>query len=109
MQDPNPLRGTALTIGLVGLGAVVTAVILILFRDETLSSPEVGLLVRVGAVLLAISLVLPGFRRPSLGVMIGVAAALVLILMRPALIWAGLIGWLAWILLDRQRTDDKAS
>lgn len=109
MQDPNPLRGTALTIGLVGLAAVITAVILILFRDATLSSPEVGLLVRVGAILLAISLVLPGFRRPSLGAMIGVSAALVLILMRPALIWAGLIGWVAWMILGRQRTDDRAS
>lgn len=109
MPEPNSLRGTALVLGVIGFTMASAALLLVLFGFEDLRGPAVGVLARVGAILLAVSLVLPSISKPSMTVVVVTGAALVLILLRPGLIWAGLIGWWAWVLLGRQRTDDKAS
>lgn len=109
VPEPNPLRGTALILGVVGIAMASAALLLVLFGVEDLRGPTVGVLARVAAILLAVSLVLPTIRKPNTSMLIVVGLGLVLILLRPGLIWAGLIGWWSWVLLGRQRTDDKAS
>lgn len=66
------------------------------------TGPE-GLLVRVGALLGAVALILPTVRRPSLSTIVIAVAGLTLVLARPGLVWAALIGWSAWALIGRQR------
>jgi hypothetical protein len=65
-------------------------------------------LIRAGAVLGAVALVLPGIRRPSLPTLLVAGAGLVLVLARPGLVWAALIGWVAWALLSRQRRTSSS-
>lgn len=109
MSAPNPLRGTALTLGVIGIAMASLALLLVFFGVEDLQGPTVGVLARVGAILLAVSLVLPTISKPSVTMVVITGVALILILLRPGLIWAGLIGWWLWVLLGRQRTDDRAS
>lgn len=79
------------------------------FGSSDLTTPFVGVLVRVAALLIAVSLILPSVRKPSLSTILVVGALLILILMRPALIWAGLTGWLLWMVLGRQRSRTERS
>ena len=95
------MRGTALTLGIIGVAAVVTAGLMILLGSSDLRTPSVGVLVRVGAILLAVSLVLPSIRRPSIITIIVIGSVLLLVMMRPALIWAALIGWVVWLVMNR--------
>ncbi len=75
-----------------------------------LNSPTAGVLIRVGAILLAVSLVLPVVKKPSTIMTVVVGAGLLIVLLRPGLIWAALIVWLLWLGLGGQRsTDDSAS
>lgn len=78
---------------------------MVVFGSSDLTTPFVGVLVRVAALLIAVSLVLPSVRRPSLSTILVVVPLLILILMRPALIWAGLTGWLLWMVVRRQRSS----
>lgn len=77
---------------------------------DDVNSPTAGILIRVGAILLAISLVLPVVKKPSLGTSVIVGTGLVVVLVRPGLIWAGLVALVIWLAIGRQRsTDDSAS
>lgn len=103
VAEGNQLRGTAIALGAIGIVAMVIGLIGILVADPGEPSPTSGVLIRAGAVLGAIALVLPGIRKPSLPTLLVAGAGLVLILLRPGLVWAALIGWVAWVLLSRQR------
>lgn len=110
MANPSPLRGTALTLGVIGLIAAVAGMLIAFTGTNDLTSPTAGVLIRVGAILLAVSLVLPVVKKPSTGMTVVVGAGLLIVLLRPGLIWAGLIAWVLWLGLGRQRsTDDNAS
>ncbi len=98
----------AIAMGVVGAALVVTAFGFVLFTDETLTTPAIGLAVRVGAVLVAASLALPSVRKPSLPAMLIAGAVLVLVLLRPSLIWVGLAAWITWLVRSRQRARAEA-
>lgn len=110
VADPSPLRGTALTLGVMGAIAAVAGMLIVLTGSDDLNSPTAGVLIRVGAILLAVSLVLPAVKKPSTLMTVLVSAGLLVVLIRPGLVWAGLVGWVFWLVLGRQRsTDDRAS
>jgi hypothetical protein len=89
--------------GVVGLLVIAVGVILVLVRDADDGSTLGGLIIRAGAVLGAMALVLPTIRKPSLSTLIVAGLGLVLVLARPGLVWAALVGWAVWVLLGRQR------
>ncbi|HEX2403869.1 MAG TPA: hypothetical protein VHM29_04125 [Acidimicrobiia bacterium] len=103
MPEANPLRSTAIAMGVVGLLVIAAGVILVLLQDADDGSTLSGLIIRVGAVLGALALVLPTIRKPSLPTLIVAGLGLVLVLARPGLVWAALLGWAGWVLLGRQR------
>jgi hypothetical protein len=103
VAEANPLKGTAIAIGALGILAMVAGLVALLLADPGEGSPTGGVLIRAGAVLGAIALVLPGVRKPSLPTLLVAGAGLILVLARPGLVWAALIGWVAWALLSRQR------
>lgn len=110
VTSPSPLRGTALTLGVIGLIAAVAGMLIVFTGANDLNSPTAGVLIRVGAILLAVSLVLPVVKKPSTIMTAVVGAGLLVVLLRPGLIWAALIAWVLWLGLGRQRsTDDNAS
>ena len=110
MDKPAPMSATALSVGIVGLALIVAGVLVALFGEDVSTSPSSGVLIRVGAVLGAVALVLPTFKRPSLAALLVAAAGLVLVLARPGLIWIALIGWVVWLIAARQRkTADNES
>ena len=101
------MRATALTLGVVGLALVLLATVMVIWGSSDFGSPAVGVLIRVAGILLAVSLVLPIIRKPSFSTLLVAGAGLVLVLTRPALIWAALIGWVVWVAFARHSTDDK--
>lgn len=103
MAEDNPLKSTAVTLGVVALLVIGAGVAIILLSDPDDGSTGGGIFIRAGAVLGAIALVLPTIRKPSFPTMLVAGAGLVLVLARPGLVWAALIGWAVWILLGRQR------
>lgn len=107
MQDPGPLRNTAIALGAIGAGAALAGIVTALTPNATLTTPIVGVSIRVGAILLAISLALPSVRRPSAPALALVSAGLVLVMIRPGLIWAAVIGWVLWRVLRRQERTDR--
>lgn len=110
MSEQRPKLGTAFTLGIFGAIAAGTGIVIALTPNASLTTPIVGVLIRVGAVLLAVSFAIPLFRKPSGLVMTLLGAGLVVVLIRPALIWAAVIGWIGWTILGRQRsTDDNDS
>ena len=108
MADGNPLKSTAIAVGAVGLVAIAVGLVMIWFEEPNDGSNLGGLLIRVGAVLGAVALVLPSIRRPSLPTLIVAGLGLVLVLARPGLVWAALIGWALWVLLGRQRRTSSS-
>ncbi|HWL48693.1 MAG TPA: hypothetical protein VNT92_02360 [Acidimicrobiia bacterium] len=106
-QD-NPLKSTAIAVGVAGMVVIGVGLAVILFQDADDGSTLGGLLIRVGAVLGAVALVLPSIRRPSLPTLIVAGLGLVLVLARPGLVWAALIGWAIWVLLGRQRSTSSS-
>lgn len=108
VAEGNPLKGTAIVIGVLGVLGMVAGLIVFLLADPGEASPTAGVLVRSGALLGAVALVLPGIRKPSLVTLLIAGAGLVLVLARPALVWAALIGWVAWALLSRQRRTSSS-
>jgi hypothetical protein len=108
VAEGNPLKGTAIAIGALGIVAMVVGLVALLMAEPGEGSPTGGVLIRAGAVLGAIALVLPGIRKPSLPRSLVAGAALVLVLARPGLVWAALIGWVAWALLSRQRSTSSS-
>jgi hypothetical protein len=76
----------------------------IVFEEGTTSDMRAGVLIRVGAIIGAVALVLPSIRKPSVSTILVAAAGLILVLARPGLIWAALIGWVLWLWLGRQRS-----
>jgi len=108
VADGNPLKSTAIAVGVVGLVAIAVGLVMIWFEEPNDWSNLGGLLIRVGAVLGAVALVLPSIRRPSLPTLIVAGLGLVLVLARPGLVWAALIGWALWVLLGRQRRTSSS-
>jgi hypothetical protein len=108
VAQKNQLRSTAVAIGAVGLVVIGMGLAMLLFDDQGRGSNLGGLLIRVGAVLGAVALVLPNIRKPSLSTLIVAGLGLVLVLARPALVWAALIGWAVWVLLGRQRSRSSS-
>ena len=108
VAEGNRLKGTAIALGAIGIVAMVAGLVAILLVDPREASPTGGVLVRVGAVLGALALVLPGLRKPSLSTALIAGAGLVLVMARPGLVWAALIGWAAWVLLSRQRRTSRS-
>jgi hypothetical protein len=103
VAEGNQLRGTAIALAALGILGMVIGLIVILMADPGEGSPTGGVLIRAGAVLGAIALVLPGIRKPSLPTLLVAGGGLVLVMVRPGLVWAALIGWVAWAVLSRQR------
>jgi hypothetical protein len=108
VAEGNPLRGTAIALGALGVLAMLIGLVTIVLADPGEGSPTGGVLIRTGAVLGAIALVLPSIRKPSLPTVLVAGAGLVLVLVRPGLVWAALIGWVAWVLLSRQRRTESS-
>ena len=94
--------------GIVALLVIGFGVVLVLVQDADDRSNLGGLVIRVGAVLGAIALVLPTIRKPSIPTLIVAGLGLVLVLARPALVWAALAGWALWVLLSRQRRTSSS-
>ncbi len=107
MADRNELRGTAVAIGVIGLVLIGLGAVIALTSDRGISTPSSGILIRSGAVLGALALALPSIRKPSVSTLLVAGGGLVLVLARPGLIWAALIGWVVWIVLGRQRSTDS--
>jgi hypothetical protein len=97
------MRGTAIAMGVIGLLVIAVGVVLVLVQDADDGSSLGGVIIRVGAVLGALALVLPTIRKPSLPTLVVAGLGLVLVLARPGLVWAALVGWAVWVLLGRQR------
>jgi hypothetical protein len=55
-----------------------------------------------------VALVLPSIRKPSIPTLIVAGLGLVLVLARPGLVWAALIGWAVWVLLGPQRSTSRS-
>lgn len=88
----------------------VVATVMVVWGSSDLSSPAVGVLIRVAGILLAISLVLPTLRKPSITTLLLAGAGLVLVMLRPGLIWAALLGWVGWVFyIRRAKTSDNDS
>jgi hypothetical protein len=82
--------------------------IMVIWGSADLGTPTVGVFIRVAGILLAVSLVLPSVRKPSAIKLMVAAGGLFLVLLRPGLIWAALLGWIGWVLFGLQgRTVDK--
>jgi hypothetical protein len=94
--------------GVVGLLVIGVGVVLVLVQDAEDRGNLGGLIIRVGAVLGAIALVLPTIRKPSIPTLIVAGLGLVLVLARPGLVWAALVGWAVWMLLGRQRRTSSS-
>lgn len=92
--------------GVVGLLVIGVGVVLV--QDAQDRGNLGGLIIRVGAVLGAIALVLPTIRKPSIPTLIVAGLGLVLVLARPGLVWAALVGWAVWMLLGRQRRTSSS-
>ena len=103
------MRGTALALGSVGAVLGLVSVGLVVLGPYELTSPLTGVLIRVSAVLLAVSLVLPTIQRPKISTLVVAGAALVLVLLRPGLIWVFLVAWLGWVILQRQSINIEDS
>jgi hypothetical protein len=103
VAEGNPLKGITIAIGVAGLVAIGIGLAVALFGDADEGSTMGGLLIRIGALLGAVALVLPTIRKPSLANLIVAGLGLVLVLARPGLVWAALIGWAVWVLIARQR------
>ena len=102
LTEPSPLRGTALTLGLIGAALALVAIVMVVWGSADFGTPTVGVLIRVAGILLAVSLVLPSFRKPSLVAILIASAGLILVLARPGLIWVALLGWVGWVVFGRQ-------
>lgn len=102
MAEGNPLKGTAIALGAVGI-LMIGAGVIIALRADAVQSTEGSLLIRAGALVGAVALVLPTVRKPSLPTVLVSFVGLVLVLARPALVWAALIGWSIWVIMGRQR------
>ena len=110
MAERRPLTSAAVTLGTIGVLMIGTGFAITFLSDPDPANGGVALLVRVGALLAAIALVLPTVRRPSLPTILVAGAGLLAVLARPGLVWAALIGWSLWVLLGRQRrTSSKES
>lgn len=97
------LRGIAITMGVIGLLMIGAGVGVALASDSGLQEPTAGLMLRVGAVLAALAMVVPTLRRPSIPTMAVAGGGLLLVLARPGLVWAALLGWVLWLFVSRQR------
>jgi hypothetical protein len=88
----------------IALSLIAAGLALIAFEEGTTSDTRAGVLIRVGAIIGAVALVLPSIRKPSVSTILVAAVGLILVLARPGLIWAALIGWVLWLWLGRQRS-----
>jgi hypothetical protein len=110
MDEDNPLKGTALALGVVGLSMIGVGLAMVLLAAPDQGSTAGGLLIRAGALVGAVALVLPTIRKPSLSTILVAGAGLLLVIARPGLVWAALIGWSVWAILGYQRrTSSKES
>jgi hypothetical protein len=110
MDEGNPLKGTALALGVVGLSMIGVGLAMVLLAAPDQGSTAGGLLIRAGALVGAVALVLPTIRKPSLSTILVAGAGLLLVIARPGLVWAALIGWSVWAILGYQRrTSSKES
>jgi hypothetical protein len=103
MAESNPLKGTAIALGAVGILMIGAGLAMALVADVGQQSLEGSLLIRAGAMVGAVALVLPTIRKPSLPTVLVSLAGLVLVMARPGLVWAALIGWSIWAIMSRQR------
>jgi len=110
MDEANPLRGTALALGVVALSMIGAGLAMVLLADADQGSTGGGLLIRAGALVGAGALVVPTLRKPSLSTILVAGAGLLLVFARPGLVWAALIGWSVWAILGyRRRTSSRES
>lgn len=103
MAEANPLKGTAVALGAVGLVMIGVGLATVLLTEPDQADTGGGLLIRAGALVGAVALVLPTIRKPSLSTVLVAAFGFLLVLARPGLVWAALIGWSVWVILGRQR------
>lgn len=109
MSTPHPLKSTAVTFGVVGLAAIVAGILVAVSTARGISEPMAGILIRVGVVIAAIAMILPVVRRPSFSVMAVSSGAVILVMLRPALVWVALAAGLVWLFLRQRKTDNNDS
>ena len=107
MSEVSPLKGSAVTLGVVGGLLMVVGLALVFLSDSDQAGPGGGVLIRVGALLGAVALVLPTIRKPSFVTLLVAGVGLLLVLARPGLVWAALVGWSLWVILGRQRNSSS--
>lgn len=103
MAEGSPLKSMAVALGVVGLLMIGAGLATVLLADPDQGSTAGSLLIRAGALVGAVALVLPTIRRPSLSTIVVAGVGLILVMARPGLVWAALIGWSVWVILARQR------
>jgi hypothetical protein len=103
MAEGNPLKGTAIALGAVGILMIGAGLAMVLLAEAGQQSPEGSLFIRAGALVGAVALVLPTIRKPSLPTVLVSLVGLALVMARPGLVWAALIGWSIWVIMSRQR------
>lgn len=103
MAEGNPLKGTAIALGAVGILMIGAGLAMALLTDAGQQGTEGSLLIRAGALVGAVALVLPTIRKPSLPTVLVSLVGLALVMARPGLVWAALIGWSIWVIMSRQR------
>jgi len=110
MDEGNPLKSTAITLGAVGLLLIGGGLAMLMLAPPDEGSTGGGLLIRAGALVGAVALVLPTIRKPSLSTVLVASGGFLLVMARPALVWAALIGWSVWAILGYQRrTSNRES
>lgn len=107
MDGGNPLKGTAVALGLVALLMIGAGLTIMLLAEPEEGSGWAGLLIRAGALVGAVALVLPTIRKPSLSALLVAGAGLLVVMARPGLVWAALIGWSVWAILGYQRSTSS--
>ncbi|HSK07855.1 MAG TPA: hypothetical protein VK990_10070 [Acidimicrobiia bacterium] len=103
MAEGNPLKGTAIALGAVAILMIGAGLAMTLPATAGGQGAEGSLLIRTGALVGAVALVLPTIRRPSLPTVLVALVGLALVMARPGLVWAALIGWSIWVIMSRQR------
>lgn len=108
MTEARASNNTAILLGVVAVVLIGAGVAVALLGGGGFGSPTAGVLLRSGALLGAVALVVPVVKQPSTMTMIVAGGGLVLVLIRPALIWVALVVWIGWLFARRQRNTAES-
>jgi hypothetical protein len=108
MTDARASNSTAILLGVIAAVLIGAGIAVALLGDSGFGSPAAGVLLRTGAVLGAVALVVPVVKQPSTMSVVVAGGGLILVLIRPALIWVALLVWIGWLVTRRQRNTAES-